>query len=145
MTITWKRNLPLPMARPRYYDYEYLRADDLTQALDYLLARQNLAARLLRPTGVVSGLELTPTGSDVTVGQGVAIDGDGLVVVLPESRRTTLPGDGTFVVWVEYHEYLSDPRDEGGWPRRPGGPRRAWSRSAPPRPPTPRTRWCWAR
>ncbi|MDZ5443111.1 hypothetical protein U2F26_10260 [Micromonospora sp. 4G57] len=114
MTITWKRNLPLPMARPRYYDYEYLRADDLTQALDYLLARQNLAARLLRPTGVVSGLELTPTGSDVTVGQGVAIDGDGLVVVLPENRRTTLPGDGTFVVWVEYHEYLSDPRDEGG-------------------------------
>ncbi|MEU2613909.1 hypothetical protein ABZ570_20330 [Micromonospora sp. NPDC007271] len=114
MTIIWKKNLPLPMARPRYYDYEYLRADDLTQALDYLLARQNLAARLLRPMGVVSGLELTATGSDVTVGQGVAIDGDGLVIVLPESRRTTLPGDGTFFVWVEYHEFLTDRRDEGG-------------------------------
>jgi hypothetical protein len=114
MTIIWKRDLPLPMARPRYYDYEYLRADDLTQALDYLLARQNLTARLLRPMGVVSGLDLIPTGSDVTVGQGVAVDGDGLVVVLPESRRTTLPNDGTFFVWVEYHEYLSDPRDEGG-------------------------------
>ncbi|MCW3816730.1 hypothetical protein ONA91_19985 [Micromonospora sp. DR5-3] len=114
MTIIWKKDLPLPMARPRYYDYEYLRADDLTQALDYLLARQNLAARLLRPMGVVSGLELTATGSDVTVGQGVAIDGDGIVIVLPESRRTALPGDGTFFVWVEYHEFLSDPRDEGG-------------------------------
>ncbi|MFG3684873.1 hypothetical protein [Micromonospora sp. NPDC047740] len=114
MTIIWKKDLPLPMARPRYYDYEYLRADDLTQALDYLLARQNLAARLLRPMGVVSGLELTATGSDVTVGQGVAIDSDGIVIVLPDSRRTTLPGDGTFFVWVEYHEFLSDPRDEGG-------------------------------
>jgi hypothetical protein len=114
MTIIWKKDLPLPMARPRYYDYEYLRADDLTQALDYLLARQNLAARLLRPMGVVSGLELTPTGSDVTVGQGVAIDSDGIVIVLPESRRTALPGDGTFFVWVEYHEFLSDLRDEGG-------------------------------
>ncbi|MFI7281489.1 hypothetical protein ACIBOV_14650 [Micromonospora chersina] len=114
MTIIWKKDLPLPMARPRYYDYEYLRADDLTQALDYLLARQNLAARLLRPMGVVSGLDLTPTGGDVTVGQGVAIDGDGNVIVVPESRRSTLPGDGTFFVWIEYHEFLSDVRDEGG-------------------------------
>lgn len=114
MTIIWKKDLPLPMARPRYYDYEYLRADDLTQALDYLLARQNLAARLLRPVGVVSGLDLTATGSDVTVGQGVAIDGDGNVIVLPDSRRTTLPGDGTFFVWIEYHEFLTDRRDEGG-------------------------------
>ncbi|SBT40357.1 hypothetical protein [Micromonospora auratinigra] len=114
MTIIWKKDLPLPMARPRYYDYEYLRADDLTQALDYLLARQNLAARLLRPMGVVTGLELTVTGSDVTVGQGVAVDGDGIVIVLPDSRRVPLPGDGTFVVWVEYHEFLTDRRDEGG-------------------------------
>lgn len=114
MTIIWKKDLPLPMARPRYYDYEYLRADDLTQALDYLLARQNLAARLLRPVGVVSGLDLTATGSDVTVGQGVAIDGDGNVIVLPDNRRTTLPGDGTFFVWIEYHEFLTDRRDEGG-------------------------------
>ncbi|MFG1656319.1 hypothetical protein ACGFIY_07320 [Micromonospora chersina] len=114
MTIIWKKDLPLPMARPRYYDYEYLRADDLTQALDYLLARQNLAARLLRPVGVVSGLDLTATGSDVTVGQGVAIDGDGNVIVLPDNRRTPLPGDGTFFVWIEYHEFLTDRRDEGG-------------------------------
>ncbi|MGV9810140.1 hypothetical protein [Micromonospora chersina] len=114
MTIIWKKDLPLPMARPRYYDYEYLRADDLTQALDYLLARQNLAARLLRPMGVVSGLDLTPTGGDVTVGQGVAIDGDGNVIVVPESRRSTLPADGAFFVWIEYHEFLSDVRDEGG-------------------------------
>ncbi|WP_433280681.1 hypothetical protein [Micromonospora sp. CA-244673] len=114
MTIIWKKDLPLPMARPRYYDYEYLRADDLTQALDYLLARQNLAARLLRPMGVVSGLDLTATGSDVTVGQGVAIDGDGNVIVLPDNRRSALPGDGTFFVWIEYHEFLTDRRDEGG-------------------------------
>ncbi|MEU8263235.1 hypothetical protein AB0C02_21715 [Micromonospora sp. NPDC048999] len=114
MPIIWKKNLPLPMARPRYYDYEYLRAADLTQALDYLLARQNLAARLLQPMGVVSGLDLTPTGSDVTVSQGVAIDGDGIVIVLPENRRATIPGDGTFFVWIEYHEFLTDLRDEGG-------------------------------
>ncbi|GAA2705174.1 hypothetical protein ACFY2R_05875 [Micromonospora olivasterospora] len=114
MTITWKNELPLPMARPRYYDYQYLRAGDLSQALDYLLARQNLAARLLLPRGVVTGLDLTPTGSDVTVGQGVAIDGDGLVIVLPDSTRKTLPGDGSWYVVIRYHEYLSDRRDEGG-------------------------------
>lgn len=115
MTITWKNDLPLPMARPRYYDYQYLRAGDLTQALDYLLARQNLTARLLRPMGVVNGLDLSATGSDVTVSQGVAVDGDGLVVVLPENTRRPLPADGTswFVV-IRYHEYLAEPRDEGG-------------------------------
>ncbi|MFG3700471.1 hypothetical protein ACGF5C_21505 [Micromonospora sp. NPDC047620] len=115
MTITWKNDLPLPMARPRYYDHQYLRAGDLTQALDYLLARQNLAARLLQPRGVVTGLDLTATGSDVTIGQGVAIDGAGRVIVLAENTRKTLPAEGSsWHVVIRYHEYLTERRDEGG-------------------------------
>ncbi|MFG3705815.1 hypothetical protein ACGF7U_13930 [Micromonospora sp. NPDC047670] len=115
MTITWKNDLPLPMARPRYYDHQYLRAGDLTQALDYLLARQNLAARLLQPRGVVSGLGLTATGGDVTVGQGVAIDGAGRVVVLPDDSRRALPTEGSsWYVVIRYHEFLDGMRDEGG-------------------------------
>ncbi|MER7333593.1 MULTISPECIES: hypothetical protein [unclassified Micromonospora] len=115
MTITWKNDLPLPMARPRYYDHQYLRAGDLTQALDYLLARQNLAARLLQPRGVVTGLDVTATGSDVTIGQGVAIDGAGRVIVLAENTRKTLPAEGSsWHVVIRYHEYLTERRDEGG-------------------------------
>ncbi|MER5333780.1 hypothetical protein [Micromonospora sp. NPDC002717] len=115
MTITWKNDLPLPMARPRYYDHQYLRAGDLTQALDYLLARQNLAARLLQPRGVVTGLDLTATGGDVTIGQGVAIDGAGRVIVLAENTRKTLPAEGSgWHVVIRYHEYLTERRDEGG-------------------------------
>lgn len=114
MTINWKNNLPLPMARPRYYDHQYLRAADLTQAVDYLLSRQNLAARLLRPVGVVSGLALAATGSDVTVREGVAVDVDGSVIVLPEDLRMSLPGDGTFHVVLRYLQTQTDTRTEGG-------------------------------
>ncbi|MGW0434954.1 hypothetical protein ACWDV4_20740 [Micromonospora sp. NPDC003197] len=114
MTITWKNGSPLPMARPRYYDHQYLRAADLAQAVDYLLARQNLVARLLHPVGVVKGLTLTPTGSDITVGEGVAVDTDGSVIVVPEDRRVALTADGTFYVSLRYREWLTDRRDEGG-------------------------------
>ncbi|MFJ8689692.1 hypothetical protein [Micromonospora wenchangensis] len=114
MTINWKNNLPLPMARPRYYDHQYLRAADLAQAVDYLLSRQHLTARLRHPVGVVSGLELSVTGSDVTVAEGAAVDADGQLVVLPGSRRMSPPGDGTFQVTLRYLETLTDRRDEGG-------------------------------
>ncbi|WP_328345622.1 hypothetical protein [Micromonospora sp. NBC_00421] len=114
MTITWKNNLPLPMARPRYYDHQYLRAADLAQAVDYLLSRQHLTARLRQPVGVVSGLELSATGSDVTVAEGAAVDADGLLVVVPGSRRLSPPGDGTFQVTLRYLETLTDRREEGG-------------------------------
>ncbi|MEH1014766.1 peptidoglycan-binding protein [Micromonospora sp. CPCC 206060] len=114
MTITWKNNQPLPMARPRYYDHQYLRASDLSQAVDYLLSRQHLFARLHHPVGVVSGLEITPTGSDITVAEGTAVDADGTLVVLPAARRVTLPGDGTFHVTLRHVETLTDRRDEGG-------------------------------
>ncbi|MFF3855723.1 hypothetical protein [Micromonospora sp. NPDC002575] len=114
MTINWKNNLPLPMARPRYYDHQYLRAADLAQAVDYLLSRQHLTARLRQPVGVVSGLELSATGSDVTVAEGVAVDADGLLIVVPASRRVSPPGDGTFQVTLRYLETLTDRRNEGG-------------------------------
>ncbi|GAB3154429.1 hypothetical protein GCM10027290_48910 [Micromonospora sonneratiae] len=114
MTISWKNGSSLPMARPRYYDHQYLRASDLSQAMDYLLSRQNLIARLLQPVGVVKGLEITPIGSDITIGEGVAIDTDGAVIVLPEARRVGLPADGTFFVTLRYREWLTDSRNEGG-------------------------------
>lgn len=114
MTINWKNDVPLPMARPRYYDHQYLRAADLAQAVDYLLSRQHLAARLRQPVGVVSGLELTATGGDVTVTEGAAVDADGLLIVVPASRRVSPPGDGTFHVTLRYLETLTDRRDEGG-------------------------------
>ncbi|WP_433350005.1 hypothetical protein [Micromonospora sp. CA-111912] len=114
MTINWKNDVPLPMARPRYYDHQYLRAADLAQAVDYLLSRQHLTARLRHPVGVVSGLELTATGGDVTVAEGAAVDADGLLIVVPASRRVSPPGDGTFHVTLRYLETLTDRRDEGG-------------------------------
>ncbi|MFI1195126.1 hypothetical protein ACH4T9_17940 [Micromonospora sp. NPDC020750] len=114
MTINWKNDVPLPMARPRYYDHQYLRAADLAQAVDYLLSRQHLTARLRQPVGVVSGLELTATGGDVTVTEGAAVDADGLLIVVPASRRVSPPGDGTFHVTLRYLETLTDRRDEGG-------------------------------
>ncbi|MER5705022.1 hypothetical protein ABT023_24160 [Micromonospora sp. NPDC002296] len=114
MTINWKNDVPLPMARPRYYDHQYLRAADLTQAVDYLLSRQHLTARLRQPVGVVSGLELTATGGDVTVAEGAAVDADGLLIVVPAGRRVSPPGDGTFHVTLRYSETLTDRRDEGG-------------------------------
>jgi hypothetical protein len=117
LTIYWNKDqrVPLPMRRSRYYSRMFLRAEDLSLTQDYLLSRQQVLFRQLVPSGVVSGLDLTPTGSDLMVAAGVATDADGSAIVLPEDVRVTLPpGDGTRLVTIHREEHAAELRDEGG-------------------------------
>ncbi|MFD0688103.1 hypothetical protein [Actinomadura fibrosa] len=114
MTITWRNGTALPMARPRYFDYQFLRAADLAQGLDYLLSRQNLLTRTQSPSGVLSGLAVNPAGGDVVVTAGVAVDADGMPIVLPNDTRLTLPGDGTHILTITLLERETDVNGDGG-------------------------------
>ncbi|GGV36695.1 hypothetical protein GCM10010182_71090 [Actinomadura cremea] len=114
MSIVWKNGAALPMARPRYFDYQFLRAADLAQGLDYLLSRQHLLTRARTPSGVLSGLAVAPAGGDVIVSAGVAVDADGAPIVLPEDTRLALPGDGVHVLTITLLERETDVNGDGG-------------------------------
>ena len=76
--------------RPVYYEGQILAATDLSGAVDYGRAVVARHERYLHDWGIAEGLELTttadPTGKYVTVtlGAGVAIDGTGRHVVVPQ-------------------------------------------------------------
>jgi hypothetical protein len=83
-----------PIARPGFYEGEVLPAADLTATVDY--AREQMArhARYAHSWGIVTGLELkssttaTAGGQSyavITVSPGVAIDGTGREIVVPDA------------------------------------------------------------
>lgn len=81
-----------PIQRPRYYEGQVLGADDLTAGLDYTRAQAARHNRLVHRWGIVSGLALTATPRtgagaswvEVTMGAGMAIDGTGREIVVPD-------------------------------------------------------------
>lgn len=70
-----------PIARTLFYEGEILRAADLGATVDY--ARNQIArhTRYEHSWGIVTGLQLTPT---YTVTKGIAIDGTGREIVVPD-------------------------------------------------------------
>jgi hypothetical protein len=81
-----------PIQRPRYFEGQVLAAEDLTAGLEYTRAQAARHNRLVHRWGIVTGLQLTATprtGSgaswvEVTVSAGMAIDGTGREIVLPD-------------------------------------------------------------
>ena len=79
---------PDPLAtplRPRFYDGQYLSAEALALAQDYVRERLRRRNLFLHGSGVVCGLEVTcgPLPGYVTVARGYAIDGCGEDVFVP--------------------------------------------------------------
>lgn len=82
--------------RPAFFEGQILAAADLTSAVDYGRGQLARHERYLHSWGVAEGLTLTPasktdpkSGKDyveVTLGKGVAIDGTGREIVVPESQ-----------------------------------------------------------
>jgi hypothetical protein len=117
--------------RPRYYEGQYLGADDLTAAVDY--ARTGEARHLLgaHTWGIAAGLQLqevTPpggTGVDMYVRPGYAWDGFGRPIVVlapykisPELFQTipynqSRPDGMAVDVWLEYAEAETRPPGPG--------------------------------
>jgi hypothetical protein len=117
--------------RPRYYEGQYLGADDLTAAVDY--ARTGEARHLLgaHTWGIAAGLQLqevTPpggTGVDMYVRPGYAWDGFGRPIVvlapykIPPELFQTIPYDPSrpngmpVDVWLQYAEAETRPPGPG--------------------------------
>ncbi|MFE2108558.1 hypothetical protein ACFXAF_22245 [Kitasatospora sp. NPDC059463] len=107
-----------PMQRPRYFDYQFLRADDFDTEQRYHRSRRELLTALFYSPGVVSGLTVTSTDTGVTAAAGYAVDRLGRLVVLPAATVVPAPGAGdlTLLVTVRYTERATDPSDETGVP-----------------------------
>jgi len=121
-------------ARPRFYEGQYLDADDLTAAVDY--GRTQLARAMLATHrwGIALGLDLGEVAgpnntTDVFIQPGYAIDGFGRPLLVGEPVKLTgsmfAAFDAAYVqgdpppppvlvdVWLAYDEALSDPPRAG--------------------------------
>ncbi len=80
-----------PLRRLNYFDGKFLRAEDLQAEQDYLRFLVQLSNRA-GGSGVVNGYDtvLAPGGAAVTVGQGLAIDALGRVLLMPIARTMAL-------------------------------------------------------
>jgi hypothetical protein len=80
-----------PPTRVSYFDGQLLTAADFRTEQDYHRGMRYLHNRLLHGWGVVDGLDVDDDGGGVRVGPGVAIDGLGRELVLPELVCIDLP------------------------------------------------------
>ena len=84
--------MPRAPRRPRYFTGQLLTAEDFEAEQSYLLGGRRSDTRHLHGFGVVCGLGVTPSGKGgVTVGPGLAIDGLGREIVVPESQEMLDP------------------------------------------------------
>lgn len=100
--------------RPRFFEGQYLGADDLESFLKY--AREHDARHLLgaHTWGIVAGIELvgrtSPTGEpEYFLSPGIAVDGYGRLLVLTAPFKLTTDlfarqPSGTVDVWIRYDE-----------------------------------------
>lgn len=76
------------LQRVNFLDGQLLTAGDLRDEQAYQLEKHRLHNRLFHGSGVVSGLEVAQAGgTKVLVQPGVALDGLGREIVVPEARR----------------------------------------------------------
>ena len=78
---------PFPiLSRNRYFTGQLLDESDFTDEQNYLVGKDRLLNRTLHGWGVVTGLDVVPGEGDleVVVGPGLAIDGWGREIVVPD-------------------------------------------------------------
>jgi hypothetical protein len=100
--------------RLRYFNGQFLKANDFTNEQNYHIDRLERHTRLMHTPGVAGGLAVTGDQNtpQVTVGSGTAIDGNGKQIVLVGDRtvrvdRDELKGRDVLIV-ISYGEVDSD-------------------------------------
>ncbi len=80
-----------PLKRLNYFDGKFLRAEDMRAEQEYLRTLVQLSNRAGGP-GIVNGYDTTLAlgGAAVTVGQGLALDPNGRVLLMPIAKTMTL-------------------------------------------------------
>ncbi|HZQ06384.1 MAG TPA: hypothetical protein VFD70_07365 [Anaerolineae bacterium] len=98
--------------RPNYFQGKLLTADDLRAEQDYHLQQRWLHNRMLHGYGIVAGLEVLieeseTSGAEIIVSPGMALDGWGREIIVPDTLRAKLPSDRReLLVYVKYIEQL---------------------------------------
>jgi hypothetical protein len=106
-----------PTQRVHYFDHQFLHVDDFTDEQAYHLGMRRAHNRMLHSTGVAYGLTLSAAGTAVKVGAGIALDGEGREIVLPEDDLVPVPAElagktGYFI--LAYGERTIAPTTETG-------------------------------
>jgi hypothetical protein len=106
-------------ARVSYYDQQFLRAEDFRAEQEYQMMAQRIHNLSAHTGGILFGLEVvqTPKG-DLYVNPGVAVDGYGRTLVLPQQRPLDPSafdqlGTDTLDVWLVYAEQDTNPAEQG--------------------------------
>lgn len=115
--------------RLHYFNGQFLEEKDFTDEQEYHLDRGRRHNRLLHTYGIAEGLNVTGAAGagDVTVSPGTALDGQGRLIVLEQSRTLTLASFSkeTVYVVISYDEIGVDPATVGNqgqptrWEERP--------------------------
>ncbi len=110
--------------RMKYFNGQFLKADDFNEEQTYHITRLERHNRLLHSPGIADGLEVRAeaNASQVTVTQGTAIDGNGKPIVLASDRvvpinAANLRGQ-TVLIAISYAEQNDDANKQGDNPTR---------------------------
>ncbi|HYU34424.1 MAG TPA: hypothetical protein VEW48_19915 [Thermoanaerobaculia bacterium] len=102
--------------RLRYYNGQFLQEQDFTAEQDYHLDRLRRHNRQLHTYGIAEGLTVTAAvgATSAVVSTGTALDGEGRMIVLTESRTLSFSLTNQWVlVVISYRQQTSDPATVG--------------------------------
>jgi hypothetical protein len=106
--------------RVRYFDGQFLQAQDFSDEQSYQLDREHRVSRLLHGPGVADGLAVTSAApNQVTVAPGTAIDVDGWQLALAQATNVDLPAadfnnQHGVQLYISYLVSAEDPQTVGG-------------------------------
>ncbi|MEZ4434299.1 MAG: hypothetical protein R3F65_17985 [bacterium] len=93
--------------RPRYYDGQFLKADDFNDVQRYAIDRRRRHLQATVRPGIVAGLEPTAAADEVTLSAGAAVDDIGRQIVLVEAQSKAIAAEDRgqvltlYIVWSE--------------------------------------------
>jgi hypothetical protein len=110
-----------PVKRMNYYDHQFLRQGDFMAEQYYHVSMRRLHNSGLHTPGILNGLDVTPvvggSATAVVVKSGMAMDGAGREIVLPENKNLDLGAaavGATVYITIAYEEDLTDSTTEAG-------------------------------
>ncbi|MBI9044420.1 MAG: hypothetical protein JEZ06_08040 [Anaerolineaceae bacterium] len=109
--------------RLRYFYGQFLQAQDFVDEQNYHRGHRRHHLHFFHSPGIVAGLDVTISGSVATVKSGIAIDGDGNLIVLADDQNADIPTDedNNYLLTIVYQEIVANKLEtdsiDGDYPR----------------------------